>query len=503
VRYWLLSIELDGATYRWASEPVSPLEGTSPIPHLGGLEVPEAFEESVDLLQVTAEPRSVPVTVYWLSPGVAELVAQGHDLASATGELAMWDDADDYARREVLVCGRLVEPQYGGLDEEVVFSLEEEIGIEELFPESRAVVSKETWPNADPTMLGRVYPQISGLPGHLTGSTSVVRDIPGSVAPVVDAASHVILAAGHTVNAATVTVLDSAGNSDTMNITHQADGLGRICAVVDITTSAVLTLGESEYSISWPTAGGRRATNGGELQYAGDVLCWALGLTSRRVDWPQVRSAALLLNWLVVAVDIEARTDPWDWARDHVLPLLPVSVVSSGRGLRLLPWRYGATSRSATRHLRAGAGCFRTELVTYDGDSSSVVNEVVVQWGMNAATGKYEQTSVVTGNPTSDLDHTTPGARLSHARYGARRVEVEADTVCSERAALQIGLWMLEALAEPRRIVTYYLSHYERFELGETVLLTDDEVSLDAAVAYVQGRVVSDLDEVFLTLLLG
>lgn len=505
---WLLSLTYAGTTWRWASEPCSPVDGTTPFPHLGGLEVSD-LEERADILQAELELRSVSLALPWPSPGVARLVSQGHDLSAATGELSLWDPSTDYADRTVHIRGRLTEPRYGGPDEPVSASLEELPYTDtRIFPEASAVISTVTWPNAHASVIGRVYPQVAGLPGHVTGRTSMARDIPGTVAPKVNTTTDLILLAGHGVLATTVLVGDSAGVSAFVAVTQQDDGLGRRCSVCDI-TGAGLSASDSDYAIAWPTLGGRPNTDGGELQEAGQVILWALALSGIRVDWHQVRSVAPLFDWLIVVVDIEEGIIPWDWVSYHLLPLLPVSAVPSGLGLRLIPWKLDATSIDAIYHLRASAGTIRDEPITYEG---TVINECTVKFARNAITGDCEESVTVTGypDPDDDTQHGSKAARLSQDALrddsvgddGVRAETIEALCIASERAALQVALWRVEALAHQRRTVELYLTHTLPLELGDVVLLTDTDTDITAAPCLVTARTLSDRGDLALSLVI-
>jgi hypothetical protein len=501
---WLLSLAYAGTTWRWASEPCTPLDGSAPVPHLGGLEVDD-LEETTTILEQIPELRSVPLALPWPRPGVSRLVSGGHDLAAATGELSLWDGESDYADRLVLIRGRLNEPQYGGPDEPVRASLEELPYTDtRLFPDASAFISLETWPTAPAGNMGRCYPQIAGLPGHITGRAAIERDISGSVAPKV--AADLLLLAGHSVLASSVTVYDSSGTSATVAVSEQDDGMERRCSMLNIAAAGLAT--EDEYGIAWPTAGGRPNTDGAELQGAGQVILWALAQSGIRVDWGQVRTVAPLFDWLIVVVDIEAQTSPWEWVSYHILPLLPVSVVSAGGGIRLIPWRFDAIAEQATYHLRVGAGVIRDDLVTYEGEP---INSCTVTYARNAVTGNTEESVTVCGYPEDDdRQHGCKAARLSQDSLrddlvgddGVRAETIEALCIASERAAVQVAMWRVNAFSVPRRSVSLYLTSYLPINLGDVVLLTDDEADIDASVCLVASRTLSDRGDLALSLLI-
>lgn len=489
---WLLSLTYAGQTLRWSTSPVSVPSGSTWLFHFGGLVV-EDLEEAIDLLGVSIEPRTVPLSLIWPSPGVAQYISAGYPLTTARAELSRWDGSSDWSTREIVIKGRLTEPQYGSLQEPVVASLEElPYNDTNQIPDVDAVITTETWPNAVDGAIGRAYPLIAGLPGHITGSTDIERDVPGSIAPTVD--TDLILIAGHGVTATSVSVTDSAGATATVAVTEQADGIGRTCSVCDISLSG-LTLGEDEYGICWPTAGGRTMPGGTDTQFAGDVLCWLLGLSRIRVDWPQVRALSSVLDWLVVVVDIEAQGTSWAWLTDHLLPVLPVSAIPGGGGLRIVPWKWDAKASEAVAVIVAGPGVVRNGPVTYEGD---VVNSCTVKYAYNAVSGGCVEYVTVCGYPDPDdvRQFESQGAKASQDSLrddelgddGIRSETIEAECVCSERAAHQIALWRVEALSERRRTVAYDLVDDPGLELGSVVLFQDEELYIPLVIALVDRK---------------
>lgn len=502
MRLWLLTITWAGQAWRFASSACVPLDGTAEVPHLGRLDCDD-IEETADILTKVPEIRSVALRLLWPSPGVAYYIAQGHDLATAKAELSLWEEGDEYGDREVQIEGRLIEPAWGDLNEPVEATLEE-LAYTDLstWPDASYVIDSTTWATAPAGAMGRSYPQIRGLPGHITGRTAIAMDIPGIMAPSVDT-DIVLLSAGH-ILATSVLVGDSAGTTATIPVTYQYDGKQRICAVADISGTA-LTTGEEEYGVAFPSAGGQMSEDGRECQRAGDVLVARLAETRLRVDWAQVRSVAALLDWLVVVQADEAACSPWQWVQDHLLPLLPVSVVAGGRGFRLVPWRYDATAADARVRLVAGENCVAIGRMAQEGTESGagLVNSCTVQFARNAATGALQEWVRVSGfEPDSERDHVSDRARASMlslrsedgADTGERPETIAADIVCSERAALQIALWRVYALAWARRTVAYRVHYDARLQLGDVVSLTDAGRYISDAPCLVCGRTVSPFD---------
>lgn len=511
-RYWLLTISYAGTDWRWSSEPVSPSLGSESVPHHGGLDVDD-LEETCSLFEVQPEPRSVALSLTWPRPGLASLVADGYDPSTAMAELSLWVDGDDYADREVHIVGRLEDIEWGGVEEPVVATLAElPYDDDTQVPDAQAIVDTTSWPTAHADAMGRIYPQVRGLPGHITGRTAIARDIPGSMAPAVTPVGGTFaLLAGHRVRAETVTIFDDQGGSAAgVSVIHRVDGRGRLCALADLYGVSGITTGGAEYGVSWPLDGGRADHDGGVCEMAGELLCARLAETRLRIDWPQVRAVAPLLDWLVVVQADEDRCSPWAWIQDHLLPLLPVSIVASGRGLRLIPWWYEARREQARYHLRSGENCTRESGAKLD--LSHMINDCTVKFARNAMTGELEEWVRVHGGEETgdDREHVTQAARLSRLALrtpdglddGTRAETIEADIVCSERSAIQIAVWRVEALSRPRLAVRYWLPSSVPIEIGDVIELSDADLSLSGALAIVSGRMICDREEMSVELML-
>lgn len=496
---WLLTIEYAGRSWRWASAPCSPMDGASAVPHYGGLDIDDV-PEAADILGVAVEPRSIPLSLQWPIPGVAEIVSQGHEIEEATAELSRWREGDTYGQREVMIEGYLDRPIYGAREEPVTCSLQEEPWQDSsLIPDVLSVVDIESWPSADPSMLGRTYPLPFGLPGHITGRTAIARDIPGTMAPRVGV--DLVLLSGWRVLATSVWVFDSTGSYASVAVTYQTDGRGRYCAVADISAS-LLTLGEAEYGIAWPTAGGIAAPDGGELQRAGDLLLYLLSWTSLRIDRHQIGQVADTLNSIVVAGAIESRCEAWQWVQDHLLPLLPVSQVASGSGLRLIPWHLDRPASHAVDHLRAGHDCSR--LTSIDTDTDEIANECTVRFALNDSAGGLENSVTVHGGTASSpAEHVIQSAILSRQRRGSiPTTPIDADIIASERAAIQVAIGQVTARARAPRTISYRRHVGRLLDIGALVLVTDPDVSLSSARALVQERIRGLTESVIYTLVL-
>ena len=129
------------------------------------------------------------------------------------------------------------------------------------------------------------------------------------------------------------------------------------------------------------------------------------------------------------------------------------------------------------------------------------MNEVIIRYrpvrdtwqGVRTLTAQSEQVSV--GAPNQQLGEAwsteSPGwygapdervigsqrAALSQAKYGLRTKEIKAAALWDTASAILTATWILDRYALPRRRVRYVVSE-DRYEVGDVVRLTDDEVHI-------------------------
>lgn len=108
--HWTLTVSWAGRTFRWASSPltIETASGES-LFFEDGLE-PVDYEDALPGLGV-ASLRSIPVEIHFPPEvDVAEWISQGHDLATATGEVSIWSEGTVWEERRVLLQGPVREP---------------------------------------------------------------------------------------------------------------------------------------------------------------------------------------------------------------------------------------------------------------------------------------------------------------------------------------------------------------------------------------------------------
>jgi len=75
-------------------------------------------------------------------------------------------------------------------------------------------------------------------------------------------------------------------------------------------------------------------------------------------------------------------------------------------------------------------------------------------------------------------------AALSQAKYGLKSKEIKAGALWDTASAILTATWILDRYALPRRRVRYRVLD-DRWDVGDVLLLTDDEVSISETLAIV------------------
>ena len=179
---WLLRIVWDGLIVRRSTEP-----GTwNDEPWDGGLDDAQVTS-ALAKAGASADPV-VSLSITW--PGVAARVAQGRNLATATGELAVIPAGSTYASRIVVASGSLSQPTFGADADPVAFTIRPDTDDNgTLVPDPEHRVTLDSFASAP--KVGAVYPEVIGCPGFISTGTIV------PATPAIHIGSSQTLVAGH------------------------------------------------------------------------------------------------------------------------------------------------------------------------------------------------------------------------------------------------------------------------------------------------------------------
>ncbi len=506
---WLLTLTWAGRVFRIASRDVavassSPL-GTDSYQYEGGL-APIDVEQALATLADAPEQRSVSIEVL-LPCDVPAMIQEGHDLAAARGEVALWLEGTAFEDRLVLVSGAASQPEYGGIDEAIAFSIvDEPYDDTALIPGPTERVTTTTWPNAAEGAIGSVYPIVFGAPGRYMREGVEARTAGSPALPVEYDATlgevETLLIEGERCAATEVYVWFASDSVEgetegPFTIVYADDGLGHECATLDVTAASAALRQAGEWWICWSEGDARLSPYfaGKGINTAGEMIRYMADRGS--LKWNRGRLQSAIGLGLRIDGYIDDQVVPWEWVADNLLPILPVSASSDEEGLFLVVWRHDARATDAIDHLEVGPGISRTGRVEYDRKPRELVNEWRIGYALNGAAGEMQRQYILTPNrePADPEQHTSAMARSSALRYGGTRSErLDTDVIADDSSAAYVAAWRIMAFGFASRLVTYEVGTERAWwDLGDVVTLTDAELAFVDVVALVQSMTITDI----------
>jgi len=529
---WILQLDLGGRLFRFSTENVSITDQDSVIHRYLGTMSEIEYGTSFELFSTDASVPSISIDAIF-PVSVAEMASNGRHLSSAQAELSIWVKGTPLEDRVVMLRGGLEGVAYGEEGDPVGFTIQsDDFTDHNLFPDVAASINKKTWSTADDKALGAVYPFVFGKPGKTQDPAG--NDINVSATPAYLIQKNTspplndgkLLIAGHRVLASTVTIFDQTTLTEaTCAVTHEANGLGRICALALIDASAGDVDAElgHEYFVKWTDALGgfvsrRPSRTGKAMNDAGELLVYLLQQSSIQYDEGRVAAVADQISAYRVGGFIGERVSPWEWLVDNLLPLLPVSIGTSGaEGLYPIFWNMNATTEDAVYQLVEGSGisgnCYRASDVSYK--DLDLANEVRLNFAFDIEQDKPKSNTTLNGTAdslppsgltdsavivTSASDGTVgdfvdasvtgwPNAyvRFSQSRHGKRSLEFDSRIVYNRATADTIVTWVAQARATKPRLVSYNVdTKLAWLQPGDVVTITDTGIRLTDQIAIIQ-----------------
>lgn len=506
---WLLELDFRGRLYRVTDYPGGvTIDGVVFEPGLGTVDP----DSSGELRAVTLE---IDIGEDW-----AALAAEGFPLDWGVGTLRRWWPGQAFAEAEVVLSGIITDPEYGAADEPLVVTLEPEIHREPTMLDPLAVADSTTWPPVEvpgftqgrlpDRNAGMAYPLVIGIPGHPEPGRGLAY--PAVPALLVQYAhtegdeafpwpGSKVLVAGHRMAAHEVRLWmfdgDTARHDNLIPQTAE-DEAGNLVTYVTFEDSSAFGEEWADGVELWTgygsnILGGILGRDGKMLRGAGDVLEWALVERGGfRVDLGRLAAAKDYLNRYQVDTYVnDTSMGVWEWVEGELLKLLPVVLLESAEGLyvKVIRWDPDEARRHAVAHLDADARqVHRTSSLTSVRDE--LHNRIEVRYRPSRG-DQWVSRVVVDAHPRAGDSRVIGDARclVSQARYEMLPYTVDASWVWDDATAERIALDLAGRMALPKRQVAYSGGpELELVEPWDVVTVTDSEVSLREAVAYVSER---------------
>jgi len=514
---FILSIDFAGRIWRWSSEPIElfDLNGSSYQfdGGLDGLELEEVlpfFGNSPDLLSASFD--------LLFPDDVSELINFGHDLSSASGELASIARGKAFEDRSILISGLVSHPEYGDKDEPVSFTLEEHpYSDRALIPDVAASISADTgnniWNND-----GEVYPLPFGAAFQYRttdGTLEQLRMSPAIRSAQVGSDVTRLIVAGHKVPSSTAEVtiatkIDDSWYAGTADVFTVTDGLGRTISEAELVASHATIHAkfreQTSYWVRWTDGGALpddMSTN--EISGAGQLISWMLRRSSLRFDYAAWSAIQSHLDLYKVSGYINDQVSPFEWCEQNVFPLLPITVHSGESGLFPVLWRYWATAADSIADIVATAGIVRVGRVQYDQSPSETYQKISLLWAYDDGDGEHRRTLTVrpSGNVARAADEIfNLHSETSKSRYQNENELIEESDIIYDTATAErvLGWWSL-AKGFTHRVVSYEVDqHFSWLKIGDVVSISDSGIHLNSEIALIRSIVRSDTGRIVLSL---
>lgn len=508
---WLLELTIAGRLHRLSSFPLTvTTTAGEDLPFDGGL-------DGIDLTETLPGPgsepdrRSVSIDLL-LSDDLALLVSRGIDLSTATAELSLHILGDVYDLRDVLLCGRVQRPVYGGAGEPLSLTIADDPidDVARVLPDV-AVVDDESWPLRRQDADGKLYPWPWGQPGVLADPDGGQRLSPGSPAlPVVisgggaDAEAALVdtlLIADGEIDAGTVGLWRETDSgrlvrTGTVSVTTTTDGRGRIVSILDISGTVTATRSSGTFWVDFGQGGFGKADTftGSPIKNLGQLLRTLARQSSIAIDvgsWAALGSA---LPWPANGY-VDSDLSPMDLIQE-LIEHTPVALISRPHGIAPVIWNTEATREQAIECIIDGDGSSRIGRPSVDRPSYELVDRITVAYGWDADRDRtLAERSLQPDEPTRVGEASSVYAGAAHVRSAgtARALQVEvpwADAVSSAR----VLHWLARSRCTTPTAISYDVEQRRAMHLepGSVVTVTEAQLHLVDAVALVTRRTATD-----------
>lgn len=496
--YWVLAITWAGGTYYVSTDALYITDGTGAITTTPDLVDAPQIEEALEIWSVESPRLSVPLS-FILPVDVPGLVAEGHALDGAVGELSQWAAGTEWDERRVIVRGKLVDPEYGAEWEPITCSLEEMVAddqttlpLEPITIASWLAEAVSTNPAATAGDAGVIVPMVWGTPGDGVAA--------GSPAPIIGTVGSLVYlgVACHYVEAFSVDIIDSAGTTETFPVYYTdvreyfgtTRGLPVVAWVVVNTGTTSLVLTDPLFAI-WNNGAALVDESAQAIRGVGDLIAHVLRRSALRVDWSRVDAARVALNQYATSGYIDEPVMLGEYMSEVLAAVFPFAMAVGAGGVYPYAWPVYPSASDAIAALSTDTdpSLERVGSIAYEG-SDEVATYVELRYMWDPQTDGYRSSRRITGEV-----HVADPFRVAIrqligpvSRYGLRRKVVETTVVHDATTATKVLVAQAARYGQPSRVVQYIApQRYGWLRRGDLVTLTDMEIAAQAQVMLIEG----------------
>jgi hypothetical protein len=496
--YWVLALEWAGGTFYLSTDSLFIVDADDTITTTPDLVDYPSVEEALEIWSVETPRLSVPLS-FILPVDVPGLIAEGHALDGAVGELCQWARGTEWSARRVVVRGKLVDPEYGAEWEPVTCSLEEMVAddqttlpVQPITIASWLARAVSTLSSADVGDAGVVIPMVWGTPGATTAA--------GSPAPIIGTSGSLVYLgiACHYVEAFSVDIIDSAGTMETF-VVYYTDlrqywgftrGIPLVAWVVVDTSTTSLVLTDSLFAI-WNNGAALVDESRQAIRGVGDLLAHVLRTSALRVDYGRVDAVRPLLNQYQTSGYIDEVVALGEYIGEVLAAVFPFAMAGGQGGVYPFLWPVYPQASSAVAVLSTDLdpNLERVGRIAYEG-SDEVATDIELRYTWNPQTEGYMVARSVGGEVSvADPDRMTIAQLIGpRSRYGLRRKVLETTVVHDATTASKVLLAQAARYGQPARMVQYIAPRrYGWLRRGDLIALTDIEVAAASQLCLIEG----------------
>tara|TARA_Y100001973_G_scaffold51091_1_gene75815 strand:+ start:2571 stop:4289 length:1719 start_codon:yes stop_codon:yes gene_type:complete len=537
---FLVEITWGAYVYRFSTKAINLSDGSLNYAFLGGMDEPE-IDFKLQKYGFDAEGDSIPFALVF-PVDISEEISKGNEIEGSSVELSFvledlrtGETAQNYDDRFILFKGIVAAPIYGYPERPagyVEFSAEEKLIIDSVSLLDTIVGTNGRMDNADisndeyaassPFTLiitdgivdvadvhfGKRWPIILGFPGvsrsSITGSLSNLKATPVYAInysnSVPDNLPMFLLIAGHAVEATSVKIWDSEGNSDTGTVGHFVGSKGNIFAYTIIefastTLKSAIVDEQIEYWATWDTGGGLPSVmEGGPIEGGADICLWCLSQVSRDIDWSAWGSVTPLLNkYKFAGYIIDDQIEPIQFLEENILPFLPIEITIGPQGLKpILNLPIAVDELLSMDTIIAGEDWSRDGPIVTETNYEDICNQLDLSYAKNCMKDSYTGTIRIVPDKVRAgrwTEFSNDFSQLSFRLFGRRQKSLSADYIYDVGTATKVARDYIKMYALPTRTATYNApTRYGYLNLGDIITLSDSSIHLSSVKAQIIGK---------------
>jgi len=210
--------------------------------------------------------------------------------------------------------------------------------------------------------------------------------------------------------------------------------------------------------------------------------------TTIPIDTGRMQAQQAALDAYLIDGFINRPVNVWEFVVKEIIPLLPVIMRQTSRGLYFQYVDWAATALDAVARLDASTGEIERTTPVASG-ASGVFNEISIEFSPFATSTRYEKRRVLTAeagvlSQNTDLDQDSRiigdyACDVSQRLFGIKPLAIRTSYIWEAATAVRIIRDKANQMALPKRAIGYLgAADLAGLEVGSIVIINDPEISV-------------------------